>query len=297
MSAPGASPEPSSFMLGFLWIVLATALFTATNTFAKLLGQHHDIVQVVWARYTFHLVFIALLLRQAFPATLKTRHLKLQLGRSVLLLVSSGLYFTGFTLLPLADSAAMLNITPLLVTVLSVPLLGERVGIRRSTGVILGFIGALIIIRPGMDAFTTAALFPLSAAFTYALYQLATRHVSHADSSMTSITYTALAGAVIGGCIVPFFWTTPDAAGWAMMFGIGISGGIGHYAMIRAYSVAEISAVVPFTYTVLIWMIASGYFIFGDLPDIWTLVGTLIIVGSGLYITRREAAVKKVGTA
>lgn len=282
-------------MHGILWIVLATALFTATNTFAKLLGQNHDIVQIVWARYTFHLVLIALLLRQAFPATLRTRHLKLQLGRSLLLLFSSALYFTGFTLLPLAESAAMINVTPLLVTVLSVPLLGERVGIRRSTSVIIGFLGALIIIRPGMDAFTIAALFPLTAASTYALYQIATRHVSHADSSMTSITYTALAGAVIGGFIVPFFWTEPSAGGWAMMIGMGVSGGFGHYAMIRAYSLAEISAIVPFTYTVLIWMVASGYFVFGDLPDIWTLVGTLIIAGSGLYVSRREAQTMKSG--
>ncbi len=277
--------------------MLATALFTVTNTFAKLLGQHHDVVQILWARYTFHLVLIGLLLRQAFPAALQTRHLKLQLGRSLLLLFSSALYFTGFTLLPLAESAAMINVTPLLVTVLSVPLLGERVGIRRSTGVVLGFLGALIIIRPGMDTFTVAALFPLTAASTYALYQIATRHVSHADTPMTSITYTALAGTVIGGLVVPFFWTAPNMAGWAMMIGMGISGGFGHYAMIRAYSLAEISAIVPFTYTVLIWMVASGYFVFGDLPDIWTLAGTLIIATSGVYITRREAAVKKAEAA
>jgi len=274
-------------------MVLATLLFTVTNTFAKLLGQHHEIPQIIWARYTFHFVFIALLLRHALPATLKTRHFKLQIGRSLLLLFSSALYFTGFTLLPLAESAAMINITPLVVTILAVPLLGERVGVRRGTGVLLGFIGALIIVRPGMESFSTAAIFPLTAAFTYALYQLATRHVSHADSAMTSITYTALAGMIIGSGAVPFFWTPPDTTGWMMMVGMGVSGGTGHYAMIQAYSAAEVSAVAPFTYAVLIWMIVSGYIVFGDLPDIWTLVGALIIATSGLYISRREAQIKK----
>lgn len=287
------NPPSTSLLRGILWMIVATVLFTGTNTFAKLLGQTYDIVQIVWARYTFHLALIVLLLRQAFPAVLQTNHRKLQIGRSLLLLISSSLYFAGFTLLPLADASAMLNITPVIATILSVPLLGERVGIHRAAGVVIGFAGALIIIRPGTDAFTIAALLPVTAAFTYALYQLATRHVSQADGPMTSITYTALAGTIIGSCIVPFFWTMPDATGWAMMMGIGLTGGLGHYAMIKAYSNAEISAVAPFTYTILIWMIVSGYLVFGDFPDQWTIAGAVIIAASGLYISRREAIARQ----
>jgi len=292
-TTPPSTEESSSLVRGILWILLATLLFTATNTFAKLLGERYDIIQIVWARYTFHLALIILFLRQAFPAVLKTQHQKLQIGRSFLLLISSGLYFAGFTMLPLADAAAMLNVTPVLATILSVPLLGEKVGIHRTAGVVIGFAGALVIIRPGTDAFTIAALLPITAAFTYALYQLATRHVSHADSPMTSITYTALAGTLVGACVVPFFWTAPDATGWAMMVGIGLSGGLGHYAMIRAYAVAQVSAVAPFTYTILIWMIISGYFVFGDFPDELTIAGAMVIAASGLYISRRESIVRK----
>lgn len=292
-TAPTPAGRSSNIAIGVGWILLATVIFGGTNTFAKLLGEEYNIVQIVWARYTIHLLFIILLLRKAFPTTLRTAHPKMQMGRSLLLLVSSGLYFYGFTLLPLADAAAMINITPVLVTVLSIPLLGERVGRHRAAGVAFGFIGALIVIRPGTDAFVTAAIFPVSAAFTYALYQLATRHVSQADSPMTSITYTAIAGAIIGSCVVPFFWHEPDLAGWAMMFGIGFTGAMGHYAMIRAYASAEASVIAPFNYTVIIWMIFSGYFIFGDFPDQWTIVGAIAIVASGLYISRRESATKK----
>ncbi|MBT4888783.1 MAG: DMT family transporter [Rhodospirillales bacterium] len=278
---------------GLLWIILATIIFTGTNTIAKKLGQDYDVIQIVWARYTFHLLFLLIMLRHHIVGVLKTNHLKLQLGRSTLLLVSSGFYFTGFTLLPLAESAAIINATPILVTILSVPLLGERVGKQRWIGVAAGFCGALIIIRPGMDSFSPAMLLPLCAALTYSLYQIATRNVSHADAPITSITYTAIVGLIIGSIIAPFFWTPPDLFGWIMMAGIGLTGGVGHYAMIRAYAIAEASVVSPFTYAVLLWMIIVGYYMFDDLPDIWTFIGASFIVGSGLYIGRRAARNKQ----
>lgn len=288
-----ASDGLSPMARGILWMLFATVLFTGTNVLAKQLGQHYDIVQVVWARYTFHTVFFVILLRQGFLVALRSNQVKMQMSRSGLLLVSSTLYFTGFTLLPLAESAAMINITPLLVTIFSIPLLGESVGVRRWSGVVIGLIGALIIIRPGMEAFTAAAAFPLAAAFSYATYQLLTRKVSHADSAITSVTYTAVVGTVIGSIVVPFFWTTPDAMGWIMMISIGITGGLGHYGMVRAYAAAEVSAVAPFAYAVLLWMIIAGFFVFDDLPDMWTIIGAGIIAGSGLYISHRETAAKR----
>ena len=288
------SDSMSDTTRGILWIILATTIFTGTNVFAKKLGQDHDVVQVVWARYSFHFLFLLIMLRQRIVGVLKTNHLKLQLGRSTLLLISSAFYFLGFTFLPLAESAAIINVTPILVTILSVPLLGERVGKHCWFGVVAGFCGALIIIRPGMEGFSPAMLLPLCAALSYSFYQIATRYVSHADAPMTSITYTAVIGLVIGSLAVPFFWTTPDLTGWLMMAGIGLTGGLGHYAMIRAYSIAEASVVSPFSYAVLLWMIVVGYILFDDLPDLWTFIGAAFIVGSGLYISRR-ATTKQTG--
>ncbi len=278
---------------GILWMLAATALFSGTNSLAKLMGQDYHVVQVVWARYAFHLAFLVVILRGTIFPALRTSYLPLQLTRSTCLLMASMLYFYGFTLLPLAESAAMINITPILVTMLSAVVLREIVGIRRWTGVVIGFVGALVVIRPGLSEVSGAAVFPLSAAFAYALYQIATRRVSQNDSPMTSIIYTAVVGTIAGSAIVPFFWTSPDATGWLIMCGLGITGATGHYFMIRAYSIAEASAAAPFTYAAILWMIIMGYLVFGDLPDLFTLVGAAIIAASGLYIAKREREKKQ----
>ncbi len=283
---------PSQYR-GIAWLILATLVFTVINTLAKLLGDRVGLLQIVWGRYFFHFLILALLLNIRLPAVLRTRHLKLQIARSFLLLAGSALYFAAFIAMPLADAAALINLAPVIVTVLAIPFLGERVGIRRLTGALLGCAGALIIIRPGGATFDAVALLPVGAAVVYALYQLATRHVSHADSPTTSITYTAVAGAVIGSCIVPFYWQAMDGTTWLMLAMLGGVGAFGHYAMIRAYAISEASAVAPFAYAILIWMAISGYLIFGDVPDIWTVAGASVIAVSGIYIARREASLKK----
>jgi drug/metabolite transporter (DMT)-like permease len=288
MSVQPTSDGMPAATRAILWMIAATMMFAATNTMVKFLSSEHDVIQITWARYTFHFVFIVLLLGRRTAGVLKTRHLRMQLGRSALLLGASLLYFTGFTLLPLAESAAMINVTPILVTILSAIILRETVGIRRWSSVFVGFTGAMIVIRPGMDSFTSAALYPLGAALAYGLYQVATRHVSHADSPMTSTTYTALVGTIVGSCVVPFFWTMPDIASWGLMMSLGLSGALGHYFMIRAYTVTEASVAAPYTYAVIIWMIATGYIFFGDVPQVWTIVGAVVIAASGLYIARRE---------
>ncbi len=291
--AGGPMPEGlSSTTRAIFWMMAATMMFSGTNTLVKLLGDDYHVIQITWARYAFHFAFIVLLLGTGIIGTLKTRHIRMQIGRSTLLLCASLLYFTGFTLLPLAESAAMINVTPVLVTVLSALILRETVGVRRWSGVVVGFVGALIVIQPGMGAFTDAAFFPLGAALAYGLYQIATRYVSHDDSPMTSITYTALVGTVAGSCVVPYFWSAPDMVGWSMMITLGLTGALGHYCMIRAYTVAEASVAAPYAYAVIIWMIAMGYLVFGDVPTIWTIVGATVIAGSGLYIAQRERAAK-----
>lgn len=275
---------------GILWMLTATVGFGLTNVVSKLLGQEASLVQIVWGRYFFHFLILLLLLRGRFPDVLRTRHVGLQLGRSMLLLTASCLYFGGFILMPLADAAALLNVSPVLVTLLAVPFLGERIGIRRALGVVAGLIGALIIIRPGHGVFGLVALLPVGAAVMYSFYQIATRIVSGEDSPTTSITYTALAGTVLASIAVPFYWQPLAPLHWLLLVSMGLTGAFGHYAMIRAYTSAEASIVAPFNYAVLVWMAIGGFLIFGDVPDIWTWIGSAVIVVSGIYIGQREAS-------
>ncbi|MEQ8666266.1 MAG: DMT family transporter [Rhodospirillales bacterium] len=283
------SREQGSALGGILWMVTATVFFGLTNVASKLLGQDVSLVQIVWGRYFFHFLILALLLRGRLPGVLQTHHLGLQLGRSLMLLAASCLYFGGFILMPLADAAALLNISPVLVTLLAVPFLGEKVGIRRILGVAAGLTGALIIIRPGAGVFGAVGLLPVGAAVVYSFYQIATRKVSGDDSPTTSITYTALAGTVLASLAVPFFWVDLAPLHWVLLVSMGATGATGHYAMIRAYAGTEASIVAPFNYAVLIWMATGGYLLFGDVPDLWTWIGSAIIVVSGIYIGHREA--------
>ncbi len=273
---------------GILWMLLTMFLFACINAIAKYLALSYPVPQVVWARYAFHLLLLALLLRGRLPRAAATKRLGLQLLRSSIMVITTGLYFTGIHFIPLADAGAIMFVAPILVTALSLPLLGEPVGRRRWAGVAAGFVGALIIIRPGAGAMQAAAFLPFCAACLHALYQITTRKVSSIDPAITSLVYTALVGGLVASAVVPFFWTAPDAAGWALMAMLGFLGGVGHFALIKAFQAAPVATVTPFGYTILLWVTLFGFVLFDDLPDAWTIVGALVIVASGLYIFHRE---------
>lgn len=273
---------------GILWMLLTMFLFASINAVAKYLALTYPVPQVVWARYAFHLLLLLLLLRASLPRVTASRRLGLQLTRSLLMVTTTAMFFTGIHFIPLADAGAIMFVAPVLVTALSVPLLGEPVGPRRWAAVVFGFAGALIIIRPGAGVMHAAAFLPFGAACLHALYQIITRKVSAADAPLTSLVYTALIGVVVSSAVVPFFWTAPDAAGWALMVLLGMLGGGGHFAMIKAFEAAPAATVTPYGYTILLWATLFGFVLFADLPDHWTVVGALVIVLSGLYIFHRE---------
>ena len=273
---------------GILWMVLTMFIFASINAVAKTLAESYPVAQVMWARYAFHVALLVLLLRDRLFRIVVSGALGLQFTRSVLMVSTTGLYFAALHLLPLADVGAVMYVAPLIVTLLSVPLLGESVGPRRWAGVCVGFLGALVVIRPGGGVMQVAAFLPLAAAVLHALYQITTRKVSAVDSPMTSLVYTALVGAIVTTVWVPVVWVAPDIRGWTLMMLIGLLGGSGHFALIKAFQAAPAATVTPFGYTTLIWLTAYGYVLFGDLPDRMTVVGALIIVMSGLYVFRRE---------
>ncbi|NQV98789.1 MAG: DMT family transporter [Rhodospirillales bacterium] len=273
---------------GIFWMLLTMFLFVSMDTIAKYLIQDHHVMQVAWGRYFFHLLVLLIVLAPRLRSLLVTKNLKLQLARSLLLLTTTICFFTGLNYVQLADASAIMLTAPVFVTALSMPILKEYVGPRRWASVIVGCIGAIIIIRPGSSALDPAALFPLTAAILYAFYQISTRFLSQSDSIFTTLIYSATIGAVILSLIVPFYWTPLSYPEWGLMLLLGVIGGTGHFTLIKAYTVSPVATVAPFTYSNLIWAVGYGYLVFGNLPDQWTVVGALIIMASGLYIFHRE---------
>lgn len=287
-SVPAPPPAAGNVRQGVLWMVLAMFCFVTMDSVAKELVKTHSVSEVVWGRYFFQVAVLAVVLAPRLRRLMVTSNLRLQLIRSVLLLVTTGLYFSGLRFVPLAEASAIMMVSPLVVTALSVPVLKEHVGVRRWSGVAIGFLGAMIIIRPGGEAVQAAALFPLAAALCYGTYQISTRFLSHSESVLTTLCYSALFGAIFMSGVVPFHWTPLAPHEWVMLLGAGIAGCVGHFALIKAFSLAPAAVVAPFTYSNLIWATSYGFLVFGEWPDAWTFLGAGIIAGSGIYIYHRE---------
>jgi drug/metabolite transporter (DMT)-like permease len=274
-------------------MLLATVLFVSLDTVAKHLTSHYPVEQVVWARFTFHIVFVVLLLGPRGLGAVRSKRPGLQLIRSMFMLGANAFFFFALQSIALVTASAIVFVGPLIVTALSVPLLGERVGPRRWAAVVVGFIGAMVIIRPGPDVLQSAAIFPLFAALSFSFYQITTRVLSRHDPPMTTLLYTAVVGTLASSAVVPFNWVAPDITGWALMALAGTFGALGQLCLIKALQVAPVSAVVPFNYTGLVWATLFGFIAFGDLPDAYTVAGAVIISASGLYVLHRERSLAK----
>ena len=288
MNVPVSRPADAPFR-GVLMMCVAVACFAAMNTFVKELRvQELPVVEIIWGRYFFHTILVLALFPKRIPTLLSGSDKGLQICRSILDLSATACMFTAVGFMPLADAVAITFIAPLLITALSVPFLGERVGLRRWIAVCVGFAGMLVIIRPGGGLFQPAALLPIGVTVFYAMYQIITRMISHRTDPINSVFYTAIVGGILMSAIVPFFWQTPTLEQWGMLLAAGLLGGLGHWAIIIAYQRAEAPLVAPFAYTELVWATMLGLTFFGDFPDLWTLVGAAIIAASGVYILQRE---------
>jgi len=271
-------------------LVLSTFCFATMDAVAKGLMQRHDPLQVIWARYAVQALLVAAIVAPWLGRVARTRRLTLQVIRSGFLFGSTLFGFLAFSVMPLADATAIFEVGPLAITALAALVLGERVGPRRWTAVGIGFLGALIIIRPGGEAFRAAALLPLMGALCFAAYAIATRFLSESEGFWTTALYSALLGTGLASLALPFVWRTPDAGDAGLMLLMGAIGTAGQLLIIRAFAVAPASAIAPFTYAHLLWATLWGAALFGDLPDGWTVLGAGVIVGSGLYVWQRERA-------
>ena len=291
---PDASHERASRLTGIALMCGAVASFALLDTTAKYLNLYMATLQVVWARYTGAFLF-ALMVANPWnvPGLLRTQRPVLQIVRSFLLLGSTIGNFMALRYLQLDEAIAVVFSTPFFVAALSGPILGEGVGWRGWTAIGVGFIGVLVITRPGSAAFQPAALLSLSAALCYALYAITTRILARSDSNQTTLFYSNLVGVVALIPVVPFVWTTPtDPLVIALMVVAGAIGSFGHYLLIAAHRLAPAALLSPFIYTQIVLVIVLGYLVFGDLPNRWTLVGCAIVIASGLYILHRERSAK-----
>lgn len=274
---------------GILLCVATMLVFATQDGITKHLTTVISVPQILMVRYVFFVAFAVWLNRRVgFVPALRSKKPVLQLFRSLVLVTEIGIFAMAVRFLPLADTHAIIASAPLIVTVLSIPMLGESVGIRRWAAVAVGFAGVLIILRPGITVFQPAAGLALLAAAMYAVYIVLTRKVSAFDRSGTTVLYTALAGAAVMVIIGPFYWTPPDAATWGFLLAICCTGAGGHFLFIKALEAAPASVLQPFNYTVLVWASIIGYLFFDHLPDGYTMLGAGIIVASGLYTIYRE---------
>jgi drug/metabolite transporter (DMT)-like permease len=275
---------------GILLMVSAIGFFVSMDTIAKYLSQWYPVPGIVWARYVINLgMLLAWLAARGELKRIRTARPGIQLARGVLLASATFLYFTSLRVLPIADAAAIGFVLPLFVAVLAVPMLGERLDLPRGVAVLAGLAGALMIVRPGSSVFTWYALLPVAMALSNALYQILTRKVAGVEHPLTSLIWGAIVGAVLLSAAAPFYWKAPEQAfHWLLLVVIGLCASIGHYLLIKSYEYAGATLLAPFTYTTMIWAVLSGFLVFGQLPDGWSVGGMAVIVVSGMFLVSRH---------
>lgn len=289
MTLPSAVSGLNDSVRGIVLMAGAATMYACLDATAKYLGQSLASMDIVWLRYLFHVVLLAIVLRAWNNfSSFRTGRPFLQILRGLLLLGSTFFNFWALKYLQLAETSAIMFGGPLLVTALAGPLLGETVGPRRWAAVIVGFIGVLIVVRPGTGAMHWAALLSLCAMTCYAFYAILTRHMNQTERPEALLMLSALVGVAVLSPVAPSALSSLEGWQWLLAVMMGAFGAFGHYCMIVAHKAASASVLAPFIYTQVLWMITFGYIIFGDTPDAWTLVGTVVIVGAGLYILHRE---------
>jgi len=284
--APARTDRPFK---GIALILASTVFLGTSDVTAKYLSATLPSIEIAWIRF---LVFALIMTPAMVPGSplyaLRTARPGFQLMRGVALLGSSLFFISGLRYLPIAEASATGFVAPLFVTALSIVFLGERVGVRRWLATATGLLGVLIILRPGTGAFHAAAFFPIVSALCWAITLIMTRMMSGREHAITTMTYSSIAGLCVLSVLVPFTWVAPS---WHdILFGIliGVASTAGQWIVVLAFRYADASVLAPFSYSQLVWVSILGFLIFGEVPDIWTVVGAAFIVASGLYTAHRE---------
>ena len=282
-------------MKAIIFNLLAWIMLPIMDGFAKYLSADLPVLQITWARYFFTVVFTFPLMFFFFKKYLVwTDKPKLQLIRGLILLTANISFFYSISVISLPKALTLAFVAPLVVTAFSPFFLGESVGYRRWAAVIIGFIGSLVVIRPGFLEINLASLAALGTGIMYGFYLIITRKLSTSDNPLLTLLLTGVVGAIIATTFMPFVWVSPTFNQWSIMAAIGLFACIGHLFIILSLKYADASKLAPFSYFEIVTNIIIAYYFFGDFPDSWTFLGLFIIVFSGIYISRRENIVKKI---
>ena len=275
--------------------LLAWVMLPIMDGFAKYLSADLPVLQITWARYFFTVAFTFPVMFFLFRKNLVwTDKPKLQFIRGLILLTANICFFYSISVISLAKALTLAFVAPLIVTAFSPAFLGEKVGYRRWSAVIIGFIGSLVVIRPGFVEINLASIAALGTGVMYGFYLIITRKLSTSDNPLLTLLLTGLVGAIIITTVMPFVWVKPTLNQWYMMAAIGIFACIGHLFLILSLKYADASKLAPFSYFEIITNIIIGYYFFSDFPDNWTFIGLFIIVLSGIYISRRENLARRI---
>jgi drug/metabolite transporter (DMT)-like permease len=291
------NPKPQTLKAVAL-ILAAMSILPLIDVCAKYLGQQGiPVAQMVWGRFFFGAAFtLPFALKVAGVRAIHPTHPLLQASRAGLLILGTACFFWALNYLPIADTLAIYFVQPILITALSPLVLGERVDLRRWMMVLLGFIGVLIIIRPGFQQLNPGVFFALGAGTMSALYILLTRHLTGSVSPIVTTFQTSLIGAIALSLAMPWVWQSASLNQWLLLGALGFFAILGHYLITKAYNYGEASLLSPLGYTEMVTAVLFGWYFFGDFPDVWTFVGVAILMGCAVYISLRERSLAKTVT-
>tara|TARA_Y100001970_G_C13985600_1_gene725544 strand:- start:54 stop:905 length:852 start_codon:yes stop_codon:yes gene_type:complete len=264
------------------------------DAIAKFLSSELSFFQITWARYFFTVFFTLIFMFLFFKDKLKwTENPKLQFYRGLTLFLANICFFYSISIISMAKALTLAFVAPLITTTLSPIFLNEKVGIKRWSAVISGFIGILIVIRPGIIEFNLASIAAVGTGFFYGIYLIITRKLHSTDSPLLTLLLTGVVGAIIGSFVVPVVWINPTLTQWSWLALMGIFACLGHLLLIYSLRYADASKLAPFGYFEIIPNIILGYYLFNDLLDLWSFIGLIVIISSGLFIIRREYNLNK----
>jgi drug/metabolite transporter (DMT)-like permease len=284
-SVPARADRP---FRGIVLIIGSTVFLACSDAMAKYLSLSLPSIEIAWIRFlVFAMIFLPAMLTTK-PNVFRSTRPGLQVWRGVALLSSSLFFITGLRFLPIAAASATSFVAPIFVTALSIAFLSEKVGLRRWLATIVGLFGVMIIVRPGSSAFHLAAVLPIISAFGWACTLIMTRMISGKDGAITTMAYSSVVGLIILTALVPFGWITPSWRDIFLGVCVGLASTTGQWIVVLAFRYGDASVLAPFSYSQLVWVTVLGFLIFGEIPDLWTLVGAAVIIASGLYTAHRE---------
>ena len=277
-------------MKAILLNLSAWTMLPIMDGIAKYLSLSLPVLQITWARYFFTVVIILPTMVLFFKKNLKlSEKPKLQIIRGLLLFVANILFFYSISQISLSKALTLAFIAPLIVTIFSPIFLNEKVGFNRWVAVMIGFFGCLIVIRPGLIDFNLATFAALGTGFMYGFYLIVTRKLSNVDNPLLTLLFTGIVGAFIGSFVIPFYWVMPSSDQWLFLFLIGFFASIGHLLLILSLKLADASKLAPFGYFEILPNVIIGFYFFNNVPDIFHLSGLVLIIGSGVYIFKKES--------